>query len=45
METKKAIRIQKINLNELMYNVEVLTPKQLKQVRGGENEPFEPVKR
>ena len=45
METKKAIGIQKINLNELMYNVEVLTHKQLRQVRGGDNDPDYPIKK
>ncbi len=45
MEAKRTIRMQKITLAEIMGSVEVLTNKQLKQIKGGENDPLTPIKR
>ena len=45
METKPSTRMLKITLANVMSTVEVLNRKQLKQVKGGDNDPTEPVKR
>ena len=45
METKSMIRRQKVTLADVMSTVEVLDRKQLKQIRGGDNDPWGPVKK
>jgi hypothetical protein len=45
METKSSIRRQKVTLADVMGSMEVLDRKQLKQIKGGDNDPLGPVKR
>jgi hypothetical protein len=45
METKSMIRMQKVTLADVMSTVEVLSRKQLKQIKGGDNDPQTPIKR
>ena len=45
METKSMIRTQKITLADVMSSVEVLSRKQLKQIKGGDNDPDGPIKK
>ena len=45
METKSTIRRQKITLADVMNSVEVLSRKQLKQIKGGDNDPWGPIKK
>jgi len=45
METKTTIRAQKITLDEVISYVEVLTRKQLKQIKGGDSDPLAPIKK
>jgi hypothetical protein len=45
METKTTIRRLKVTLADVMSNVEVLSRKQLKQIKGGDNDPVGPIKK
>jgi len=45
METKSMIRTQKVTLADVMNGVEVLNRKQLKQIKGGDNDPDGPIKK
>jgi hypothetical protein len=45
METKSTIRKQKIILADVMITVEILGRKQMKKIKGGENDPWEPIKK
>jgi len=45
MEAKSMIRMQKVTLADDMNCVEVLSRKQLKQIKGGDNDPLGPVKK
>jgi hypothetical protein len=45
MEAKSTIRMQKISLAEIIGSVEVLTRKQLKQIKGGDNDPITPIRK
>jgi hypothetical protein len=45
METKSTIRRLKITLADVMGNVEVLNRKQLKQIKGGDSDPNDPIKK
>jgi hypothetical protein len=45
METKTTIRRLKVTLADVMSSVEVLSRKQLKQIKGGDNDPNEPIKK
>jgi len=45
METKSMIRTQKVTLVDVMNCVEVLSRKQLKQIKGGDNDPDGPIKK
>jgi len=45
METKLTLRRQKITLADVMGTVEVLNRKQLKQIKGGDGDLEEPIKK
>jgi len=45
METKPTIRKQKITLADVMTRVEVLGRKELRQIKGGDSDPLDPVKK
>ena len=45
METKSMIHRQKVTLADVMSCVEVLSRKQLKQIKGGDNDPDGPIKK
>jgi spermidine synthase len=45
MEAKRTIRMQRITLAEIVGNVEVLNRKQLRQIKGGDNDPITPIKK
>jgi hypothetical protein len=45
METKSTIRRQKMTLADVIGTVEVLNRKQLKQIKGGDGDPFGPIKK
>jgi hypothetical protein len=45
METKSTIRRQKITLADVMSSVEVMSRKQLKQIKGGDGDPWGPIKK
>jgi len=45
METKPTIRRQKVTLADVLNSIDVLSRKQLKQIKGGDNDPLGPVKK
>lgn len=45
MEPKMSRRGPKITLNDITRTMEVLNRNQLKQVKGGDNDPTEPIRR
>jgi bacteriocin-like protein len=44
METKSTFRKQKITLADVMNTMEVLNKKQLRQIKGGDNDPDTPIR-
>jgi hypothetical protein len=45
METKSMNRRQEITLADVMNTIEVLSRKQLKQIKGGDGNPLDPIKK
>ena len=45
METKSRIHRQKVTLADVLSTMEVLNRKQLKQIRGGDYDPNDPIKK
>ncbi|MBN2273117.1 MAG: hypothetical protein JXR41_00270 [Bacteroidales bacterium] len=45
MKAKTTLRMQRITLAEVIGSVEALSRNQLKQIKGGDNDPFTPIRK
>jgi hypothetical protein len=45
METKLFMQVRRVTLAEVMNKMEVLDKRQLKQIKGGDNDPVDPTKK